>query len=201
MASAAPASAGKLSRQAFEAIAENCAPGVALHILEKIVRSESGFNPFAIGVNGPDRRSYDPASAAEAAAVSRELISKGESIDMGLGQINSANLAWLGLTPETVFDPCKNLEASAKVLRDGYERAREAGASREDALGKALSAYNTGSFTRGFTNGYVARVLGGNGTGRQHSADRPPVTAATADAATRWDVFGSSGTSAALVFQ
>ncbi|MBY6141968.1 lytic transglycosylase domain-containing protein [Leisingera daeponensis] len=182
-------------------MAENCAPGVALHILEKIVRSESAFNPFAIGVNGPDSRSYAPASAAEAAAVSRKLIAKGASIDMGLGQINSANLTWLGLTPETVFDPCRNLEASAKVLRDGYERAREAGASREDALGKALSAYNTGSFTRGFTNGYVARVLGGDGTGRRNSADRPPVTAAAADAATRWDVFGSSGTSAALVFQ
>ena len=65
--------------------------------MEKLVAAESGFNPFAIGVNGPDRASYAPRSANEAAQIAARLIAEGKSIDMGLGQINSANLSWLGL--------------------------------------------------------------------------------------------------------
>jgi hypothetical protein len=38
------------------------------------------------------------------------------TIDYGLGQINSSNLAWLHLTPQTVLDPCTNLRASMAVL-------------------------------------------------------------------------------------
>mgnify|MGYP000462870445 CR=1 FL=1 len=188
-----------MSEVAFRAVAENCAPGVAPEILSKLVSAESGFNMFAIGVNGANRRSYAPKTAKEAAALARELIAQGHSIDMGLGQINSVNLEWLKLTPETVFDACTNLAAAETVLRDGYERARAAGASKEDALGKALSAYNTGSFTRGFDNGYVARVM-------DRDVRTAPIESQSinltdqADSSARWDVFGSSGSSSALVF-
>jgi Transglycosylase SLT domain len=36
--------------------------------------------------------------------------------DYGLGQINSANFGWLGLTPQTVMEPCANVLAAAKVF-------------------------------------------------------------------------------------
>jgi len=63
------------------------------------------------------------------------------TIDRGMLQINSPNLARLGLTPETAFDPCQSLHAGAEVFME------------------ALSRYNTGTTTRGFTNGYVVAAL------------------------------------------
>jgi hypothetical protein len=36
--------------------------------------------------------------------------------DYGLGQINSSNFGWLGLTPQTVMEPCANILAAAKVF-------------------------------------------------------------------------------------
>lgn len=72
-------------------------------------------------------------------------------------QINSANFSRLGLTPETVFDPCTNLRAGARVLADNYGRAREAG--HATPLQAAISEYNTGSRSRGLSNGYVGRVF------------------------------------------
>src|SRR3546814_7647533 len=89
---------------------------------------------------------------------------RGASFDAGLMQINSANFARLGLTPETVFDPCTNLRAGAHVLTDNYRRASDAG--RADPLRAALSEYNSGSRTRGLTNGYVGRdYAAAKGTG------------------------------------
>lgn len=197
---AASAHAEALKGPAFRLVAENCAPGVAPDIMEKLVATESGFHPYAIGVNGKDRASFRPMTSDEAAKLARDLIAQGKSIDMGLGQINSANLGWLDLTPETVFDPCRNLAAAEKVLRDGYERARAAGASREDALRQALSSYNTGSLTRGFANGYVDRVLGAKATPAIASAAQPVVLADQKLDRTR-DVFGGAGTAKALIFK
>tara|TARA_R110000772_G_scaffold262888_1_gene382225 strand:+ start:2322 stop:2777 length:456 start_codon:yes stop_codon:yes gene_type:complete len=93
---------------------------------------------------------------------------------MGLAQINSANLSWLKLTVKQVFDPCANLRAGAFILTDNYHRAVRSGEERP--LHAALSAYNTGSFTRGLRNGYVEKVMRNGGQGvLALSPPRPPV--------------------------
>ena len=96
-------------------------------------------------------------NAADAAATARRYVAAGYSVDLGLGQINSRNMRWLGLTWETVFDPCTNVAALGRVLTANYNSAK-AGRDPQTALRVALSMYNTGSQTRGFQNGYVAKV-------------------------------------------
>nr|WP_298921166.1 lytic transglycosylase domain-containing protein [uncultured Roseobacter sp.] len=182
-------------------LAENCALSVAPEIMEKLVRAESGFNRFAIGVNGAEHRSYHPGSEEEAERIARDLISQGHSIDLGLGQINSSNLEWLGLTVESIFDSCANLSASEKVLREGYDRARELGSDPETALHQALSAYNTGTFTRGFSNGYVTRVMGGGvGTPPAETQVQSAERSTPTDTIPTWNVFSEDAASSALVF-
>lgn len=175
-----------------------------------IVQTESQGNPWAIGVNRAAAVAQ-PTSQAEAIRVARRLIAQGRNIDMGLAQINSANLSWLNLTVEQVFDPCTNLRAGAFILTDNYRRAVSARIERP--LHAALSAYNTGSFTRGLSNGYVGRVMRNGGQGQVYlsapsspvliQGDGPPLdasepvalaTALVADEVPArppaWDVFG-----------
>jgi len=57
-----------------------------------IIRTESGFNPLALHVNGDFRLTAAPRSAAEAAVWANWLIARGYSVDLGLMQINSRNL-------------------------------------------------------------------------------------------------------------
>ena len=140
------------------ALARTCAPYVAPSTLVAVAHAESRFNPFAIGVNGPAPRSLYPATAEAATRTASALIAEGRSIDLGLGQINSANLQWLGLTVADAFDPCKNLAASARVLAHGYQPAGPSPEARQAALRVAFSRYNTGDPERGFRNGYVAKV-------------------------------------------
>lgn len=137
-----------------------CAPEVAPSTLAAIVSVESGGNPYAIGVNR-GTRVRQPKSAAEAVVAANGLLARGANIDLGLGQVNSNNLKWLGLSVQAAFDPCRNIAAAARVLTNNYRRAVSLGIS--SPLGAALSAYNTGSMRRGYGNGYVAKVYRASG--------------------------------------
>ena len=137
-------------------LAQRCAPSVAPETMLSVVQVESRFNPLAINVNG----AADPRparSAAEAIRTAEALIRQGRSVDLGLAQINSKNLAWLGITVSDAFDPCRNLAAAARVLEARYLSAARS-APQQQALRMAFSAYNTGDHGRGFVNGYVAKV-------------------------------------------
>jgi len=139
-------------------LAAQCAPAVALETMMAVVAVESRFDPLAIGVNGRPRVIITASSPREAAEKASALIAAGRSVDLGLAQINSGNLAWLGLSVEAAFDPCRNLAAAARVLQDGYARSDITAVGEQTALLTALSYYNTGHPRRGFDNGYVARV-------------------------------------------
>jgi type IV secretion system protein VirB1 len=142
----------------FDILAQQCAPTVAVQTITQVVMHESRMKPYAIGVNGGARISRQPLNRVEAIDTAKKLIDMGLSIDMGLAQINSANLRRLGLTVEQVFDPCTNLRAAETILRGCYDPAAKRHGSGQVALQAALSCYNTGNYTRGFTNGYVASV-------------------------------------------
>lgn len=165
-------------------LATACAPQVAPQTMVAIVRVESAFEPLAIGVNGARSRAERPATIAAAAARAEALIARGHSIDLGLAQINSRNLAWLGLTPRDAFDPCRNLAAGARVLEAGYRRAAPAAGQEQAALRTALSYYNTGHPERGLRNGYVAKVTAAAG-----QVPRIPQASAAAPPPAAWDVF------------
>lgn len=165
----------------FAALAQECAPWVAHETMAAIVRTESGFRPLAIGINGGAKLTRQPETKAEAVATAKWLIANGYNIDMGLGQVNSANLPKIGLTVENAFDPCQNIAASATILHGNYRAAKRKTGDDQVALHAALSAYNTGSFTRGFSNGYVQRVVGNAAPQGQKPA--PPIRLVPAKAA------------------
>jgi type IV secretion system protein VirB1 len=147
----------------FVALAQECAPSVAPQTMAAIVKTESQFRPLAIGVNGGARLIRQPATREEAVVTAKRLISNGYNIDLGLGQVNSANLAKTGLSVEDAFDPCKNLAAAAWILHANYQTARAQIPDDQRALHAAFSIYNTGSMTKGFTNGYVQKVVANAG--------------------------------------
>lgn len=142
----------------FAFLAQECAPHVHVTTLAAVVRQESAGNPFAIGVNGGVRLPRQPRNKAEAVATAEWLKANGYDFDAGIGQINVRNLGWLGMSIEDLFDPCTNLKGAATVLSDCYRRAVPKYGEGQPALHAALSCYNTGNFSTGFTNGYVMKV-------------------------------------------
>ena len=144
----------------FIDLATRCAPSVHPATLAAIVQHESNLNPYAIGINSKRfslRR--QPANQLEAVALSGFLREHKVDFDSGLGQINVRNLRRLNLSEAALFDPCKNIKASAKLLTDCYTRATYQFGEGKKALHAALSCYNTGNFHQGFSNGYVSKIL------------------------------------------
>ncbi|MBN3787508.1 lytic transglycosylase domain-containing protein [Burkholderia sp. Ac-20353] len=150
----------------FLALAQQCAPQIAPVTMAAIVRIESGFNPYAIGVvHG--RLLRQPSSAAEAVATARVLDALGWNFSVGLAQVNRANWVAYGLTPENAFEPCRNLAAGAGILQRCFTAARSrqfrtlanAQSDVQAALRASLSCYASGDFSTGYRSGYVQRVV------------------------------------------
>ena len=127
--------------------------------MQAIARTESGFNPYAIGVvKGSIKQ---PSNLSEAVKAVEQLEKAGKNFSMGLVQINKYNLEKYGLNFTAVFEPCKNLKAGPTILAECFDRA-----SREpqDALQQALSCYYSGNFITGFRTdlksqpSYVKRI-------------------------------------------
>ena len=137
-----------LEMAVFAQISTACASGDSIATLASVAKTESGFNTLAIYDN-TSGATYRPASDAEAREIAHTLIvGGGHSVDLGLMQINNANLSRLGLSIEDAFDACHSIAAGARILKEGYRQA----------LRIAFSRYNTGDSVRGFANGYVHRV-------------------------------------------
>ncbi|MVF24242.1 hypothetical protein EVC37_21925 [Methylocaldum sp. BRCS4] len=134
-----------------------CAPSAHHQVLNALIKTESGGNPFAIYDNS-SRSSVKVTNAEDAVAKADALIRQGHSVDMGLGQINSRNLSRLGLSVRQIFDPCTNIKAASTVWEWGLKKAIEAFGEGEKATLAAMSVYNTGSLSAGFANGYVRRA-------------------------------------------
>jgi Transglycosylase SLT domain. len=137
-------------------LAASCAPSVAPGTLASIAGTESGFNTLAIHDNTTGR-DITAVSRLAAIAAARGLISAGHSVDLGLMQINSANLSRLGLTVRTAFNACASLGAAGRLLVMDYRPGRSG--DEQSALQVAFSRYNTGNDIHGFQNGYVQRVV------------------------------------------
>lgn len=145
---------------ALAALMSQCAPNVSPSTMAAIVQVESGGNPFAIDDN-TTRRAYYPRSRRSAAALAHRLLQAGHLIDAGIAQIDSMNYAHLGLSTESVFDPCMNLQAGATILAADYRTAVRYFGDGQVALRHAIGMYNTGRLDRGA--GYVRKVLAAAG--------------------------------------
>lgn len=163
----------------FEKLAAACAPSIHPTTLKAVVTTESSWNPYAIGVVA-GRLERQPGSLDEAVATARELERQGFNFSLGLGQVNRYNLARYGETYETVFDPCRNLQAGAAILQDCFVRAKKRLGDDQQALRAAFSCYYSGNFTRGFRPdqagqpSYVQKVV----SNASHAAPPIPVVPA-----------------------
>lgn len=151
-----------IAATAFLALAAQCAPNIDPDTLARIVKTESGFNPYAIAVVEPPD-SIQAKSLDEALAVIANLQKRGLNYSIGLGQINKSNFG--SLTAKEVLDPCQNMKLAQKVLLDCFNRAMKETANQQTALLRSFSCYYSNNFIRGFMpekydgKSYVQRIV------------------------------------------
>lgn len=128
-----------------------------------------------------------------AIAAATRYILMGYKVDMGIAQVDSENLSWLGLSVQQAFNPCSNLKAAQKILIGAY---RQAGANGTQSLDGAFQAYNSGNTSGdgryakvvyrqagvevpaipgGQLAPWASRTVGGVGMGKEKGAGAAPV--------------------------
>jgi len=142
----------------FTVLAQQCAADVQVDTMRRIVQVESSFNPNAIGVVG-GRLERQPRNRDEAIATAQWLERNGYNYSAGLAQVNKSNFTKYGLTLESAFDACPNLRVGAQILKECFERAKQARSGEQVALRDAFSCYYAGNFVAGYTDGYVHRIV------------------------------------------
>ncbi|MEJ7807172.1 MAG: lytic transglycosylase domain-containing protein [Telluria sp.] len=148
----------------FLSLAQQCAPLVEPRTMVAILRVESGFKPFAIGVVD-GRLERQPRNVAEAVATAQALERDGWNFSVGAAQVNRYNLAKYKLDYERAFDPCASIRAGSGILKECYDRAKGKAPDDQMAWKMAFSCYYSGNFKTGFKadfNGqpsYVNKVL------------------------------------------
>jgi len=125
---------------------------VPLDVMQHVVRVESSYNPYAIGVVG-GHLVRQPKNLPEALATVRMLESRGFNFSLGLAQVNRFNLGKYGLDSyEKAFQKCPNLQAGSRILAECYKRLG-------GDWGKSFSCYYSGNSVTGFRHGYVQKVF------------------------------------------
>lgn len=137
---------------------ERCATNVHPTTIQAIIKNESGGRILALNSNrSTGATQLQPSTKKEAIAMARAEIRAGNSVDIGLMQVNSLNLAGLELHITKAFNVCENIKAGSRILFNDYARAVKEYGVGQRALQAAISSYNTGDFSAGYKNGYVAK--------------------------------------------
>lgn len=140
-------------------IVSQCAPQYGPRTMTAIVIKESRGYQYAIGDNDA-RQSYYPGSEQQAIELTRYLLERGHNLDLGLMQVNSDNLASLGLSPDSIFEPCVNVRAGAQLLYGDYRGAVARVGGGLPALELALRAYNSGRYDRSYSYARDVMAIG-----------------------------------------
>lgn len=164
-----------------------CVPGLACatseceryaenRLIHAQVKTESGGNPFAIGVVG-GRLARQPRNLDEAVATALSLEAQGFNFSVGCRQVNKTNFARYGLTIQTAFDPKTNSRTGTDINRECLDRAIARFGTGDAATRAALSCYYSGNFTTGQRKegdqpSYVDKVLSNVEPGRAGDSSR-----------------------------
>ncbi|MBY0379095.1 MAG: lytic transglycosylase domain-containing protein [Burkholderiales bacterium] len=135
-----------------------CAPNVAVSTMQAIIKTESKGNPLAININKGFKLKFQPKNLEQAKSWVNYLEKHGYNFDVGIAQVNIKNLHKYGYGAVNGLDVCINLKIASSILQNNYNSALIVSNSSNEALQKAISAYNTGNYHSGFSNGYVRKV-------------------------------------------
>lgn len=143
---------------ALPSLIQHCVPNIAQIPMMAIVQVESKGNPLALNLNKGYKLQFQPQSKAQAQKWVEYLNKHNYNFDIGLAQVNINNVNKYGYKATELLDPCTNLKLGSSILIKNYINALPDSKSPDEAWQKAISAYNTGNFHSGFTNGYVSQV-------------------------------------------
>jgi type IV secretion system protein VirB1 len=147
-------------------VVAECVNVAPAEIVSALIHVESAGAPHALTVIGKAgtalKRQPKVKSIDEARRVAALKVAAGYTVKVGLMQVSSTDLARFGIPLSQGFSPCSNILAGSRVYSEITDRVAKLGQYFPTYLKKtqaAISAYKTGSYWTGISNGYSYNVM------------------------------------------
>lgn len=131
-----------------------CSLNVSSDLLHPLIKIESNFNPYAIGLVGGSL-DHQPTNLNDFLDTISILDSSNKNYSVGLAQINIKNLNRYQIPVLDAIEPCNNIKIASVILKDCYLKYKN--------IGHTLSCYYSGNdktgYKKDFNNSYVERFL------------------------------------------
>ncbi|WP_394213460.1 transglycosylase SLT domain-containing protein [Enterovibrio calviensis] len=126
-----------------------CQSSVDASVLSRLIEIESGSNPYAIEIEGMSSASQ-PSNKNEAISISKDLTDKNIPFRAGLFQLRSSEFSSLGITEESVFEPCNSISVAASKFSSCQIMVEKEEGNISDRVHKSVSCFRYGNFNEGF---------------------------------------------------
>lgn len=160
----------------------SCAPALHPHLSSALIKRESGFNQYSIGMDAKHKvhLARQPKNLTEAITTAQSLQKQGYKFSVGLTQIHISNVQRYSMSWAQAFEPCSSLRTGQAILIHYYEKALSTGLRGSEAVYAALRGYNCGHIQCAASNGYATAVLTSAMSGQTAMPGAKPVRPGTA---------------------
>lgn len=149
----------EIGQQQVQELVVECAPSVNAQLMASLVKRESNYSQYAIGMDAGYGYVKQPSTLDEAKKTVKKLLSENKKFSIGLAQIHISNVERYQLTLEQAFTPCINLHTGELIYNDFYNKAIKHGYKDEDAVFAALRGYNSGNINKEVSNEYATAIM------------------------------------------
>jgi type IV secretion system protein VirB1 len=126
---------------AFPALLERCAPGAAAKPLMEIVRQASAFEPLLITIDARKPITIQATSLEEGVQLATEASVIGQTVRIGLAQLDSEERKEAGLTISASLDACKHIAGIHALYQARLDAARARIRDPEKATASVVASF------------------------------------------------------------
>lgn len=175
---------------------ERCTAPALVKPVAAIMRQASEFEPLLVTIAGkrPIRVLAD--SKPEAISLASEAVVAGQTVRIGMAQLDPKDLKSAGLTIATAFDPCAHIAGVGRVFQERRTRLMAEGVREPIAGDQAVSTFKSPR-TDQPSRAEVKPEIVGNPANQLGS---PQEVIASAKDPPSWSVYGARRVSSLLIY-
>lgn len=175
---------------------DRCTTPTLARPVAAIMRQASAFEPLLVTIAGkrPIRILAD--SKPEAIALTSEAAAAGQSVRIGLAQLDAADLKAAELTNAAAFDPCAHIAGVGRLLQERKALLVSSGLDDAAAGKRAQSSFNSARTPAP----PAAAAKPSTASGRETEPDGPEKEVASAKDPPSWSVYGAQRGSSLLIY-
>lgn len=180
----------------IKTLIERCTSSALAKPVAAIMRQASEFEPLLVTIAGKRPIRILASSKPEAIALTSEATAAGQSVRIGLAQLDASDLKAAGLTIAAAFDPCAHIAGLSRMFQERKARLLSEGLDGAAADERAQSSFKSARIAAP----PAASARPDTTSDREAEPEPPREEIASAKDPPSWSVYGARRGSSLLIY-